>query len=492
MLKLQLINWLRWDSGSHAGHEELAYLWIRNLDAVLAKLPEDQPICAVHVDGTASIADNYLRARPGAGDRLSGLVRSGQVWTGPWYTPPAPILASGEALIRNLLLGTAQNQELGARPHTCLFFPSPIHISQMPQILSGFGISAAVMPLPATVGAPEETTALWTGSDGSRVLVLWLPQVEPTAELLGSARADHVETDARTQTAICYLGPRRQGPGSTFTDLATGPLQCGNHQVYLGSIERVVAALPSPQSAAAGELITTECLPGDNGTMMIGYASTWPHLRLALWDVQALLEQWTEPWSTAAWLHGEDYPACFLETAWKHVLLNHRRDARGGCVSDTVYHHMLVRIEQARHLGEVLLRDSLAAVAARPTPAPLQHDSSPDRSVPLWVVNPLAWPRNEVVTAQVDLPPETQHLELRSETGHVLPYQLHYAEMVAGPAGTSSRRNARRFTISFRAEALPATGFRCYQVAPSASRPTSWESLLLPVTPWKTAICALL
>ena len=67
------------------------------------------------LDGQTVLVEDYLRVRPERESDVRTLVKSGRLQVGPWYVLADELIPSGESLIRNLLLGTADAERLGGR-----------------------------------------------------------------------------------------------------------------------------------------------------------------------------------------------------------------------------------------------------------------------------------------------------------------------------------------------------------------------------------------
>jgi hypothetical protein len=99
------------------------------------------------------------------------LINNNQIGVGPWYTAPDEFLVSGEALVRNLLYGIMQLEELNASYTRIGYVPDQFgHTSQLPQIFHGFDLLAA-----ATMrGTPLNVAVnnFWESPDGTRILLM--------------------------------------------------------------------------------------------------------------------------------------------------------------------------------------------------------------------------------------------------------------------------------------------------------------------------------
>ena len=86
---------------------------------------------------------------------------------------PDMFLVSGEALVRNLALGIRMATAFGGAMRVG-YMPDPFgHVAQMPQILAGFRLDGAI--LWRGFGG-RKAEYWWEAPDGSRVLLLHLPQ----------------------------------------------------------------------------------------------------------------------------------------------------------------------------------------------------------------------------------------------------------------------------------------------------------------------------
>lgn len=126
------------------------------------------------LDGQTVVLEDYLEIKPQQRQRLAKYIRAGRLQVGPWYVSPDFFLTSGESTVRNLMLGHRLSQEFGGTMKAG-YLPDVFgHISQMPQILQGFGIDSAVIY--RGVGSEAiQTEFYWEASDGSQVLAIYLP-----------------------------------------------------------------------------------------------------------------------------------------------------------------------------------------------------------------------------------------------------------------------------------------------------------------------------
>jgi len=166
-----IVSHTHWDREWYLPFQVFRLRLVELVDTVLEMLGRDPDFRAFTLDGQAILLEDYLEVRPEREDELRSFVQAGRLLIGPWYVLPDEFLVSGEALIRNLILGRRICGRLGPVMDVG-YTPDPFgHISQLPQILRGVGIDTAVFKR----GLSEEPTVLeWEAPDGSRVLTIYL------------------------------------------------------------------------------------------------------------------------------------------------------------------------------------------------------------------------------------------------------------------------------------------------------------------------------
>ncbi|NDJ34426.1 MAG: hypothetical protein GYB64_07125 [Chloroflexi bacterium] len=122
----------------------------------------------VLVSSHAALIPELRAIRASQSQLLSTVIRKGILRISPWYVEPDPVLSSGEALIRNLLFGTAIAAE--GQPGPAMLDHAAGIVSQTAQILNGFGID--------TIHIQHEGSLRFNGPAGSSLV--GLPAASPT------------------------------------------------------------------------------------------------------------------------------------------------------------------------------------------------------------------------------------------------------------------------------------------------------------------------
>ena len=140
--------------------------------------------------------EDYLSIRAGSEQELRQYISEGRLLVGPWYLQNDFYLTSGEATVRNLLVGKQVAEHFG-RCEKVGYAPDQFgNISQLPQILRNFGIDNFIFGrgyFQGTTDSNGRETLLplplefaWEGADGSRILAvhmaLWYNNVQRFSE----------------------------------------------------------------------------------------------------------------------------------------------------------------------------------------------------------------------------------------------------------------------------------------------------------------------
>ncbi|HVN63506.1 MAG TPA: hypothetical protein VMT58_02630, partial [Candidatus Binataceae bacterium] len=162
-----------WDREWYQPFQEMRARLVSMTHRMLRLLDEDKLPC-FQFDGQTIVLEDYLEVHPQDAKLIAKLVKAGKLQIGPWYTLADSFLASGEALVRNLEIGGRIASRFG--PSTPIgYMPDQFgHCAQLPQIMAGFGLKAAVVfrGVPAAVNRGHFT---WEALDGTGINTIYLP-----------------------------------------------------------------------------------------------------------------------------------------------------------------------------------------------------------------------------------------------------------------------------------------------------------------------------
>ena len=162
-----------WDREWYQPFQRMRARLLTMMDKMLAQL-ESGALPCFHFDGQTIVLEDYLEVRPDSARRIAKLVKAGKLQIGPWYLLADSFLASGEALIRNLEIGSRIARRFGKCAETGYLPDQFGHAAQLPQILSGFGLKAGVV-FRGVGREVKRNRFIWEALDGSSTFMVFLP-----------------------------------------------------------------------------------------------------------------------------------------------------------------------------------------------------------------------------------------------------------------------------------------------------------------------------
>jgi Alpha-mannosidase len=336
------------------------------MDNLLGILEKDENY-RFHLDAQTIVLEDYLAYRPKKRPLLEKYVREGKILVGPWYVQNDFYLTSGEATVRNLLIGSAIANEFGKNMPIGYAADQFGIISQLPQILRGFGIDNCIFGRGYAFDHAKPFEFMWRAPDGSEVLcehmAFWYnnaqrfsentdesvnmlrnithhmtPRVKTSNYLLMNG-VDHLEAQENLSPIIKNMQGRLNPDERVFQD--TMP----------EFIERVKAEIA--EKGIDIETYEGELRNGGSGNVLTGTLSARVYLKQMNASCQRLLENKLEPIYFAASLAGlAQFPVEYDTYLWKLLIENHPHDSICGCSVDAVHKHMVDRFERVAESGE--------------------------------------------------------------------------------------------------------------------------------------------
>src|SRR2546426_1635186 len=167
-LIFHLIPHTHWDREWYLPRAAFQARLIPALDDLLERLQADPGYRSFLLDGQTVLVADYLSARPERKAEVKTLVKTGRLQVGPWYVLADELIPSGEALVRNLLLGAADAERLGGRLDV-LYSPDAFgHPAVWPELAREFGIRYGVLWRGPGGGAAGEGGAVRCAGVGRR------------------------------------------------------------------------------------------------------------------------------------------------------------------------------------------------------------------------------------------------------------------------------------------------------------------------------------
>ena len=143
--KVYIVPHSHWDREWYFTQEDSKLVLSENLNFLLDYLKEHPEFPTYVFDGQYSVMHDFLAKYPERAELLKSLVVDGRLKIGPWYTQCDSLLNQTESIIRNLLLGKAGAEQLGASMNIGYLPDIFGQHAYLPSIFKRFGINAAIL-----------------------------------------------------------------------------------------------------------------------------------------------------------------------------------------------------------------------------------------------------------------------------------------------------------------------------------------------------------
>ncbi len=463
--KMHLAINTHWDREYRWSFVETQLRLVEAVDLLVDTMEKDPGFTYFHTDSQVSFLDDYLEVRPENTERVKKLVGDGRMLTGPWYTLPAEFLVSGEALVRNLLMGHKMANNLGGVMKAGYNIFSWGQVSQLPQIYRQFGMNSIMFYRGIDQSNLDKLEFKWRSPDGSEALGVtfgsyhrlnfWVYVYRPYINGGGLDRSKIVAQDGHllnlcdsyssdmnhwvvnqprlksfkdaregldtllktvvdkssTDSLLFLQGFDQENPDPIVPSLLDelnrnidfGKIEVSTIDNYLKEVREGLEdkGLMDNLLTFDGEMLNVEKSDDPFAPLYIGVFSARMPLKQMNTDCENRLENWAEPAAVCANILGKEYPFNSLQMAWKEILRNQQHDGIGGCHVDRITTTMEERYKNARDLSETITRDSLAAIVTN-----IDYSNIGEKEIALTVFNSGAIERSDVVEAVVDVPHE--------------------------------------------------------------------------------------
>jgi len=467
--KLHLVSHVHWDQAWYLPFEQYR---IRLLELVrkMLEILEEKNYASFMFDGQVSALDDYLELIPEDEERIRKHIKSGRLIIGPWYIQPEEFMISGEAHIRNLLLGCRRGKELGGVMNLC-YLPDMVgHIPQMPQIVRGFGMDAFIGWRGIFDGKRvDRTESIWESPDGSNVLLKVMPfsyyAKMPEDEEGFIKKVKEIEESLSPLATTKYLlimdgGDHLEPSGHLPELIQKYNAHAGWDQLEQVSLQHHIECINDSSydlKTYSGELRDTT-----QSFILTGILTTRMHIKLMNENIVCKLEKWMEPFCSINTMLGAKYPDELLAYVWKKQIRNSFHDNIYGAHVDQVTLDMENDYKRAGEVADWVIRETLYNIGGLV--------NTTGKEVNITVFNPTMWDRkDEVVTYDVFFEGSDIRKEfiILDDDGNYLPTQLVVVEKrkrFGDMSGNIRFENhmgmeGYRYTLHTKLNALPGMGY---------------------------------
>ena len=474
-----VVSHTHWDPEWYATYQQYRMRLVKLVDKLLGILERNRDYRHFMFDGQVSALEDYLEIRPENERKIRGHVKSGRLLIGPWWIMPEEFMISPESHIRNLLLGREAARRLGGDTMKIGYLcDMPGHVSQMPQILQGFGINAfaAHRGIP---GYPNTGKDLfwWRGPDGSKVIVIHMTGSYGNA--LAVARSDDpaaalekvLKQAAKTAATSCLLlmdGSDHREPSEEtprVIKLLNGQMaeQVLIHSTLPGFVACALKEKPNLKTHT-GEMRCSR----RSQIFCSGNFAARMDIKTRNRQAEVLLENWAEPFCAVASLMAQPYPTALMWRSWRYLLRNDFHDVIYGGHVDEVTRDAMHRYKQSMEMSHWLAQEALHAIVTRM--------DTKDSKTAIAIFNPNARPTSDVadfdfLDTEFDAPDKKRKvMALLDAHGTPVPFQLNRTERRRYHDGVKGIRDSNAavltdvHSLSILAEDLPPLGYRALSV----------------------------
>src|SRR5256886_1866454 len=411
-LIFHLIPHTHWDREWYLPAAAFQARLVAVVDELLERLHVDRGYRSFLLDGQTILLEDYLRARPERESDVRALVKTGRLQVGPWYVLADEQIPSGEALVRNLLLGAADAERWGGRLDV-LYSPDAFgHPAAWPTLAREFGIRYGVVwrGLGGESGQ-ERDLYRWRGLDGKEVLLWHLP---PTGYEVGATLSTEAErvfpTWAPVRGALVARAAGKHIPVFIGADHHAAHPEVSRLRDLLAELD--------PQSAyrvsrldeffqAAADGAQPASLVGElrwsyrYAWTLQGVHATRAPLKRRYGEAELALTRLAEPLAALARRAGGRDRRPLLELAWRRLVRCQFHDSIAGCASDAVARAVETRLGGVEALASGIVGGSVHDLARHDPDAARARPADARPTLVLW--NPAARPRRGVVLADVTM-----------------------------------------------------------------------------------------
>lgn len=511
--RIYFIQSSHWDREWFMTFQDYRFRLVGIMDRLLDRIASGRMAGPFTADGQTVLLEDYLEARPFRREEVVEALRRGDIVGGPWYVLPDQFLVSGESLIRNIRLGRERIRLLGAPPSNAGFVGDIFgHISQLPQIFTGFGIECVY--LWRGTNLTNTRHFIWQGADGTEIPSYRFgpfgygdfahdvrhadtPRHQFDPETAREDFLRFLEKEARYTSIdpiLIFDGWDHLEPEYILHDLIPKWIDPDKYEIRFASFDEyqqeVLNQTSRIEHRLSGELREPGSNPNEIDTQWLipGVLSSRVTLKLENHECETLLCHWAEPFHLfAESLLPVGHLEELLALAWEYLLKNHPHDSLCGCSIDAVHQDMIYRFAQCRRIAERITTESLEAIARN------VDMEIPDGGLRVVVFNPIASERQGVVELNLELPvdwpyfQEFYKFEAKSgfrvfdEQGRDVPYQRLTQRTSRQRFRSRPERLAegyRTFGVQIAMELnIPAFGYRTLSIKPEKlDMPTRYPS----------------
>jgi len=373
-----------------------------------------------------------------------------------------------------LLLGHKIASEFG-RVMKVGYIPDPFgHITQMPQILRGFGIDNIIFWRGIEYEQSQGNEFIWQGPDGTELFAVHLPmvgygnasslpeEVIPAYKFIQKAIEDLLSRETSKALLLLNGGDHLEAQPTVPRLVKELNKFFDDIEIKQGNLEEYIDYAKDTARPGLNK-VTGEFRSARGAPVLQSVYSSRMYIKQANEKCENILENWAEPTASLAWLLRRDYPQNLIWTSWKWLLKNHPHDSICGCSIDQVHKEMITRFDWSKQIAQEVIHQNIDYISKKIKINNLEEDE-----LALVVFNPLSYSIDENVETRLKFPEEVNlnSVKVLTTEGKEIPYQLkgHGLDYktIFNPFQGPEFPQVNYADISFTAKGIPSCGYKTF------------------------------
>ncbi len=484
MISYCVVSHTHWDREWYLPFENFRMRLVDLIDHLLDILRNDSEY-RFHLDAQTIVLEDYLEIRPGRREELEKHIRDGRILVGPWYIQNDFYLTSGEATVRNLIIGKEIARKAGRCTEIGYAADQFGLISQLPQILSGFGMDTCVFGRGFSMNRMTPLEFFWESPDGTRVLcehmAFWYNNAQrfpgdPEGALILIRNCEAaISGRALTENYLLMNGVDHLEAQENLNEIIekTRPLLPEDAKLFQDTLPEFMARVRESLSRREElpEVFTGELRHGGPASVLSGTLSARADLKLINTECQTRIENIAEPLCALCDAIGvASYPLDYMRYMWKLLLQNHPHDSICGCSVDAVHRHMLDRFERFEECADDIILRYMRSLA--------EHAACTNaEGYRITVFNPVqsAWEKPVRVRAEFLSSDAIENFRIVSADGKEIPYIIDSfspsrGKRILSPINLPGEKDVDIYDLTLDTPAVPGFSYRIYTVEKSGGQ----------------------
>ncbi len=475
-----IISHTHWDREWYLPFEQFRIRLVDMMDNMLDILASDAGY-RFHLDAQTIVLEDFLEIKPERKGDIEKYVKEGRLLIGPWYVQNDFYLTSGEATVRNLIIGSKIANDFGKCMDVGYAADQFGLCAQLPQILNKFGLDSCVF---GRGFGREGRQFYWQSEDGSKVLCehmyAWynnlqrLPQNADGAYDLITSRGRHCLSVGKTDSALLMNGVDHLEAQEDLTEILekVRPMLSDDEKVFQDTLPEYVERMKSEIAEKNLELDTYNGELRDRGSrsVLTGTASSRVYLKQMNVRAQSGIEGRFEPVYTLLDMLGiKKYPKGYAEYLWKTLIKNHPHDSICGCSVDAVHRKMVDRFERIEENLESLCFNAEEALLMHTDRVGLEKND-----VLIMCVNNSVHSYKGVFKVDVDLACEDNitGFDIFDDKGKKIPFEVleikrNIGKRILSPINLPGEKRVDRYTLLLSPGKLDGVSRKTFILRPS-------------------------